>query len=253
MLLCLALPAQADELRPLCPDRPGKGTSPCTVDAGHAQVEAGLADAAFQHRAGVTTDTFSAGAATFKYGVSDTVDLEAGFTFYQSLRTHDAISDTTLDGVGDLTLRTKWNWLGDAGPWTAVIEPFVKLGTATRGLGNGALEGGLVLPLSYDLGDGWSLASTPELDILLNDAGHGRHAALVDVVGIGKALGPVTLGGEVWTAQGFDPDGASSQYSFDLDAAWLLNASWQLDGGVNLGLNRNAPGAELYAGISTRL
>jgi hypothetical protein len=133
-----------------------------------------------------------------------------------------------------------------------VLDPYIKLPTAGGGLSNGAVEGGLVAPMSYDLGAGWSLAMTPEVDALLNGSGNGRHANLVDVVGLGKSFGPFTLGAEVWTDQNLDPAGTVSQYSFDLDAAWLIGNDTQLDGGVNLGLNRVTPDMEIYFGVSRR-
>jgi Putative MetA-pathway of phenol degradation len=132
------------------------------------------------------------------------------------------------------------------------LEPYVKLPTAGGGLGNGHVEGGLVAPLSYDLGGGWSLGATPEADLLLNGSGSGYHANFSEVVGLGKALGPVTLGAEVWSDQNIDPSGGATLYSADVDAAWLVNNDTQLDCGVNLGLNRATPDVEVYFGISRR-
>jgi hypothetical protein len=248
-------PGSAEELRPLCPDRPGKGTSPCTLDAGHFQIEVDAFDGTFQRANGVTSDTYIAASPTLKYGLDDTVELDVGFTPFIAQRTHDGASDATVEGNGDLYLRGKWNFLAEDGPVTAVIEPFVKLATATRGLGNGAMEEGVVLPLSYDLGGGWSLASTPELDLLLDASGSGRHATAINVVGLGRTLeNGLTLGAELWTSQDFDPSGTTSQYSFDLDAAWQPagDNDLQWDGGINLGLNRNTPGAQLYFGVTRR-
>jgi hypothetical protein len=248
-------PCKADDPRPLCPDRPGKGTSPCTLDAGHFQIELDAFDGTFQRADGVTEDTYVAVSPTLKYGVADTLDLEVAFAPYMAQRDHDALSDVTVEGHGDLYLRAKWNFLDGDGRFAAVAEPFVKLATATRALGNGAIEEGMVLPMSYDLGGNWSLSSTPELDLLLNAAGSGRHAALIDVAGLGRTLeSGITLGAEIWTAQDFDPAGTVSQYSFDLDAAWQpkSDADLQLDAGVNLGLNRNTPGAQVYFGVSRR-
>jgi hypothetical protein len=251
LLLLAALPAQAQDLKPICPDRPGRGTSACTVEAGHAQLELGLFDDSFQHRSGVTTDTDAVGSLLAKWGVNERTDVEAGMALYQTLRVHGSSGTTTVSGIGDLFLHAKYNPLG-AGAFALVLEPFVKLPTATGGLGNGAVEGGLVLPMSYDLGNSWSLAMTPEADIQLNASGSGTHANLVDVVGLGKSFGAFILGAEVWTDQNLDPVGTISQYSFDLDAAWLANNDLQLDGGVNLGLNRATPDVEIYFGISRR-
>jgi len=250
-LLC-ALPVHADDLGPICPDRPGRGTSACTLAAGHAQLELGLFDESLQRRSGVTTDSGSAGSLLAKWGVNDRMDLEAGMALYQFQRVHDASGSATASGIGDLFLHAKYNPLTAGGTFALVLDPFLKLPTAGGGLSNGAVEGGLVVPMSYDLGNNWSLAMTPEADILLNASGSGRHANLVDVVGLGRSFGPFSLGAEVWTSQNLDPAGSISQYSFDLDAAYLTDNDTQLDCGVNLGLNRATPDLEIYFGVSRR-
>ena len=66
------------------------------------------------------------------------------------------------------------------------------------------------------------------------------------------AFGNVTLGAEVWSAQNLDPAGTVSQYSADVDAAWLIGKDTQLDAGANMGLNRATPDLEIYFGISER-
>src|SRR6202521_1724803 len=73
--------ARADD-RTICPDRPGRGTSPCTVDAGHGQFELGLFDDSFQRRSGVTTNAGNAGALLAKWGLSERIDIEAGMALY---------------------------------------------------------------------------------------------------------------------------------------------------------------------------
>jgi hypothetical protein len=249
--LGMTAPTWADDSGQICPDRPGKGTSPCTLAARHAQLELGLFDESFQRRDGVTTDSGNAGALLAKFGVDDRLDVEAGLALHQFQRVHDAGGTVTASGIGDLFLHAKFNPLG-SGPFALVIGPYLKLPTAGGGLGNGAVEGGMVLPMSYDLGAGWSLAMTPEADALRDASGSGTHANLVDVVGLGKSFGPLTLGAEVWTGQNLDPAGTLRQYSFDLDAAYLADNDTQLDGGLNLGLNRATPDLEIYAGISRR-
>lgn len=251
--LC-TLPAGAEELKPLCSDRPGRGTGACTVEKGHWQVELGLWDATFQRRAGVTTDVTSAANPTVKYGVTDSFDIEASMSFYQSVRIHDASGTLTDSGVGDLLLHAKWkpNSGGDEA-FTWILDPFIKLPTASRGLGNGEVEGGLLIPLSYELGGGWSLESTPEADILLNDARRGYHASIVDVIGLGRDIAEgLNLGVEIWTSQNFDPEGTMSQYSFGPALAWQPNSNNQFDGGFAVGLNRQTPDLELYVGFSRR-
>ena len=63
-------------LRALCPDRPAKGTSPCTLDAGHFQIEFGAIDTVQQRSAGVTSLQTAISATTLKYGLNTRTDLE---------------------------------------------------------------------------------------------------------------------------------------------------------------------------------
>jgi hypothetical protein len=244
--------ARAQDEKPICPDRPGRGTSPCTLEEGRFQLELGLFDDSYQYRSDIATDSDNVGSLLAKWGVSDRMDLEAGLALYQRERVVDASGSSTLRGVGDLFLHAKDNPLVSDGPFALVLAPFLKLPTASGGLSNGAVEGGLVLPMGYDLGNNWSLAMTPEADMQWNAAGGGYHANLVNVVGLGKSFGPVTLGVELWSGQNLDPAGTVSQYSFDVDAAWLVDNDTQLDGGVNIGLNRATPDLEFYFGISRR-
>jgi hypothetical protein len=252
------LQARADDesLRALCPDRPGKGTSPCTVDAGYWQVEIDAFDATLQRHDAATQDSYVAFAPTIKYGVTDTLDVELGLAPLNWTYANDGKKAQTDEGFGDLYLRTKWNFLGDAaGALSAVVEPYVKLPTASKGFGDGAVENGVVVPLSYDLGNNWSLSSTPEIDLLRNAHGDGRHANLVDVAGIGKSLdGGITLGAEVWADWNEDPNSGGTQTSFDLDAAWqpACDSNLQIDGGADFGLNARTPDLEIYTGISRR-
>ena len=147
LLTVLTTPPAWAQDRTICPDRPGRGASACTVEQGHAQVELGLFDDSFQHRSGVTTDTDNVGVMA-KWGVSDRMDVEAGMALYQEQR---ATGTRSKSGIGDLFLHAKYNPRTTDGPFALVLDPFLKLPTATGGLGNGAVEGGLVLPMSYDL------------------------------------------------------------------------------------------------------
>lgn len=243
-------PAHAGDLTPICPDRPGKGTSPCTLVTGHFEADLGLFDESFQRRSGVTTDTGNESALMLKYGVSERSDVEASMALNEFERIHDAGGMMNASDVGDLYLRLKYNALGE-GAFVLVLDPYFKVPMARR-LGNGAVESGLVAATAYDVGNNWSLSMSPEADLLLNASGSGYHANLVNVVGLSHALGLVTLGAEIWTAQNLDPAGGVSQYSLDLAAAWLTDDNSQLDLGVNFGLNHPTPDLEVYSGVSLR-
>jgi hypothetical protein len=252
----IALSARADDtgVRDLCPDRPGKGTSPCTVDAGHFQLEIDAFDETFQRQDGVTTDTSFIADPLVKFGVTENWDVEASLTPFPSIRVHDTNRTRIETGIGDLFLRSKLNIAGNGeGTWGAAIEPFLKIPTAREGMGNGAVEGGLLVPLSLDLGSGWSLGSTPEADILKDESGGDYHADVITVLGIARAFDcGVTLGAEAWASNDLEPGGSIQSYSFDLDVSWQPDGDTQLDGGVNLGLNRVTPATQIYLGVSRR-
>jgi hypothetical protein len=244
-----------DKLRDLCPDRPGKGTSACTVDRGNWQLEVDAVDVTRDRSGGATTDNWLIAAPTLKYGVTDTLDLEVGFNSWQVVRTRDhATGATAFDsGVGDVYLRAKG--IVSQGPLTVALEPFVKLPTAKSGLGNGKVEAGLVLPMSAGLSGGWGLGVTAEGDDLADASGHGHHGAGSLTLGLSHgAPGGLNLGVELWGGWDFDPAGHSSQASVDVSAAWIppATADLQLDGGANFGLNRQTPQAQLYVGVSRR-
>lgn len=249
-------PTPDSQLRSLCPDRPTKSASPCTVDAGHWQVESDIYNVTVQRGAGVTTTTELFTNPTLKFGVTNTVDLEASVTPYEQVTVTDHGITSRASGVGDLFLRAKVALVGDDGGNVGLaISPFVKIPTAGHALGNGAVEGGVTGLLQVNLPDNWSVNFNPEVDVLENAAGGGQHVNAIAVVSLNRPVSKtITLSGELWTDSDFDPAGTVTQYSADLGAAWIPAAtpSVQFDGGVNFGLNKATPGVQVYVGISYR-
>ena len=180
------------------------------MDPGHFQVESDLFNVVIDHTGGVDTDTYLITNPTLKYGLTRTLDLEASLAPLVVVTTHDRASGAsgTTTGIGDLYLRAKWNLVGDdGGPVSLALLPYVKAPTARLGIGNGAVEGGLLVPVSISLPAKFSLALTPEVDLFKNADGNGRHANMVQLVALGHALGPFSVTGELWSDFNFDPDG----------------------------------------------
>jgi hypothetical protein len=251
-------PTPDADLRSLCTDRPTKSTSPCTVDAGHWQIESDVYNVTQQSAGGVTVDTQLFTNPTLKLGVTNALDLEVNIAPYETVTTHDAASGATsrASGVGDLYLRAKYNLAGDDDNGAGfAIEPYVKVPTAPAGIGNGVVELGVLAPLQFSLPMNWQLVIDPEVDALANAASPGRHLNASSLLSFSYPLTKaVTVSAEVWGDVNFDPTGAVTQASFDLGAAWIPASSpnFQLDGGVNLGLNRETPGVQAYIGVSRR-
>jgi hypothetical protein len=251
-------PTPDDQLRSLCTDRPTKSTGPCTVDAGHVQVESDVFNITYDHEGGVDTTTSLYTNPTFKLGLTNTLDFEVNIAPWQTVDVKDKRTGVTThaSGVGDLYLRAKQSLIGDDGGDVAIaIDPYVKVPTAPLSVGNGAVEGGIVVPIQINLPANFQLSLDPEVDVLKDAVGDGRHANLIADVSLGYPLTKtVTVFAEIWGDVDEDPAGQVDQATFDLAAAWIpaKHPTFQLDGGVNFGLNNQTPAAQVYLGVSKR-
>lgn len=61
-----------------------------------------------------------------------------------------------------------------------------------------------------------------------------------------------TAAAELWTNLNFDPAGRVEQASADAALAYAASDDLQFDIGANVGLTRDTPDIELYAGLSFR-
>ncbi len=256
-LCALPLSALADdaaELPTICTDRPTKSNVPCTVDAGHIQYESDLFNGTFQTFGGMTTDTYLAANPTLKYGVSKTLDLELNIAPYEVVHSSGGGMHGDLGGIGDLYLRAKYAFYSPAnGLLTASVIPYIKAPTARVGIGNGAVEGGALMPVSYKINDMLTLTSVPELDAFKDSTGSGRHLNTAQLVNLAYGLPhSVTVYGELWGDWNFDPAATLRQYSADVAAAWGMTRYLQFDAGANFGLNRETPGVQVYVGVAQK-
>jgi hypothetical protein len=157
-------------------------------------------------------------------------------------------------GIGDVNLIFKQGLTSSDAAVQVTAMPFVKLPTAKHALGNGKWEGGLRVPIGYAIAKSpFSIGLTPELDWAADADGRGHHAAMIQVASLGwQASAKLNLSAEIWGQWDWDPSGTTRQASADGSVAYLLSNDVQLDGGANLGLNRQTPDVELYAGVSKR-
>ena len=249
--VALPVPAPVAET-PICTDRPTKANIVCSVPAGTFQVETDLVNWTRSTAPGAQTDVVLYTNPTFKYGVSATTDVEVNISPYATARTRSGGAVDTLSGVGDLYLRVKQQLTRAVAPVTLALIPYIKAPTAKPGIGNGKVEGGVIAPIVFDLPGNLTLDLGPEIDILANSSGHGRHAQLVGLVNIAESVGKATFYAELWTAQNFDPARTVRQYSADVAVTYLLTPTLQADVGGNFGLNKATPGVQLYLGLSKR-
>jgi hypothetical protein len=202
----------------------------------------------------VTTDNAAWGQTAIKYGLGPKVDVELWVTPLLTEHVHGAGSSEHHSSFGDTLVRVKYELTSDNAPVQVAIDPFVKIPTANHEIGNGKVEGGLVVPVQVPLGTGpLTLSLDPELDWVANEDTHGRHLATQQVVNLGlAATEKLNVSMEVWTMWDLGGHGGGDQVSFDGAVAYLVSNDVQLDAGANVGLNRQTPDVEIYTGVSIR-
>jgi hypothetical protein len=250
-------PTPDDQMRSFCTDRPPKANLPCTVDAGHFQYEADVFNWAQTHDRGVTTNLYLYANPTLKLGLNNRIDIEVNIAPSETLVTHGSLGHSAFTGASDLFLRAKFNLAGpEGGDFQAATIPWVKTPTAPSGLGNGAVEGGVIAPVSFALNKDYTLLFNPEIDDLRNAGDWGRHANYQFLVNLSRPLSSSVTGGlELWGQANEDPTNRNLQASLDLTLAWVVwekLPNLQFDTGVFVGLTPATPKVQLFLGVSQR-
>ena len=255
LLVVVATPAFAED-RDYCPARPGLGTPACTISPGRVSVEIGLADWTLQQDSSQRTDTVLLGDTLVRIGLTDTIEAQIGWTPYGHVRTRDKGTGTidSAGAIGDALLGFKINLHHpDGSGLSAAIQPFVTVPIGRSPLGAGDWGGGVVAPVDYALNDTLSLQFTPEVDAAVDQDGNGRHFAASGTVGLGVALSKTVSGTiEIQALRDEDPSGKTNQALASVSLGWMPGKDWQFDVGAVAGLNRAAPDAEVYFGVSRR-
>jgi hypothetical protein len=250
-------PTPDDQMRKFAPDRPTKGYSVRTIDAGHFELETDTISYTYSQYAGIATRGVQALDPTFKIGITNWMDFEIQSNGLQSLRSVDSFSGATVargNGLGDAFLRTKMNLFGnDSGAAGLAVIPYVKLPSSTPVISNGAVEGGLIAPFALRPQD-YIITLMTEVDALKDANDSRRYANFVNLIGVSHpfpGIEGVNAMVELFSSAGTDR-ATPAIYTFDTGMNFRLGKHAILDVGLNLGLNRAAPKAQIYTGISIR-
>ena len=253
-LLIAAQSAEAGTLRDLCPDRPGLGTPPCTIDRGHLLVELGLGDWALTRQSGEREDDIATGDLLLRYGLGASQEIQLGWTAFTHVRTRSGNVVARTGGAGDLFVAFRQNLHNPDGTgFSAALMPYATLPTGSDGIGAGDWGAGLIVPMTYQLSHVVMLDLTAEADAAVDADGSGRHFAYSAVFGIDtNVTDKIGAAAELSVARDEDPGGHATQLLAGLSMDWTPHEDLQLDVGANLGLNRETPDLELYFGVARR-
>jgi hypothetical protein len=247
-------PVPENLMRDLSPDRPDVTESPYTVDAGHYLLEMDFVNFTYDKTDGTTTKIWEAGDFNFKAGLLNNVDVQFVYDNYLNVRTEGRSGkSTTQSGFGDFTTRLKINVWGDDGGKTAfALLPYIIFPTSTDGLGDNAVEGGVIFPLAVSLPYNFDLSLETAASYLKNDDGDGYHeefiaSASLDHQIIGKLSGFLEFFSNVSTESH-----AGWVGTVDTGLEYLVTKNIQIDLDCYCGVTPAAADYNPFCGITVR-
>jgi hypothetical protein len=242
-------------LREMATDRPDKTESAYTVDAGHYQAEMDILAYTYDRSDDETVKMLNIAPLNLKLGVLNNVDLQIIVESYTIQRRRDRAAGTSsrISGFGDVLVRSKINlWGNDGGPSALSVMPFVKFPTNQHGLGNDAIEGGIIFPFAMDLPAEWGLGAQVEVDQVRDSDNSGYHQEYGSTITVSHDI-VGKLGGyvELFSNVSIEPD-ADWIATFDFGFTYALSRDIQLDVGMNIGLTEAADDFNPFIGLSLR-
>lgn len=252
-------PTPREWMRPLSTDRPDKTESAYTLDAGHFQFELDALNYAYDRhnvdRMDASVESVNIAPVNLKVGLLNNVDLQLVLNPYSSVRQNDRASGRVekRSGFNDLFVRSKFNiWGNDEGKTALALMPVVKIPTNQDQLGNGSVEGGLIVPLAVELPSNWAMGLMTEVDFVRDDIGAGYHPEFINTITFGHSICGA-LGGYVEFFSLVNEKETSNWVgTLDLGLTYGLSEDIQLDAGINIGLTRSADDLNPFFGISWR-
>lgn len=238
-------------MRELTTDRPDKTESPYTVDAGHYQLEMDFLS--YTRDAGV--ENFAIAPINLKAGLLNNLDLQLIVETYNVQRTRyrGAQKGGTVSGFGDLLVRLKQNFWGNDGGRTAFgVMPFVKIPTNQHGLGNSAVEGGIIFPLAIELPGKFDLGAMTEVDWLENEENSRYHEEFINSITLSHAIVGELSGYVEFFSAVSNARHAGWVGTFDFGFTYKLTPNLQFDAGANIGVTPAADDLNPFLGVSFR-
>ncbi|MET4105497.1 transporter [Hymenobacter sp. UYP22] len=246
-------PVPRNRLRPLRPDRPGVTESPFTVDAGHFQLEVDALRLINSRDDEQQERTWKAAYSVFKLGLSRRTDVQLEVPLYkvEKQRTAEQPNWQSQRGFGDMTLRVKHNFLGDDqdGPVAMAVVAYGRLPTG-RHSGNGAIEGGLILPVNIELPHKFNLDLQVEGDMNFDYETRQHYAQVLPSVALDHEFSDVFS----FLVEGVGQwDALRRRWGASINVApiFTLTDNLQLDLGTHLALNRRTD-REFFLGLTFR-
>ena len=248
-------PTPVELMRDMSTDRPDKTESAYTVDAGHFQIESDLLSYDHDREGSIRSESYTT-SLNLKAGLCNWSDLQVVLSPYTHVRTVDRTTGTVSkqSGFSDITTRLKFNlWGNDGGASAGALMPFVKWPTSQDKLGNHAIEAGIIIPVSFDLGAGFSCGVMTEFDWIQDgDQKSEYHPEFINSITLAHdIIGDLGAYVEFWSLVSAET-GADWVGTVDIGFTYALTKDIQLDTGINIGVTDSASDLNPFIGFSVR-
>jgi hypothetical protein len=235
-------------------DRPSVTESPFTVDAGHLQAEFSFVEYTYDYDDGSRTDAYSVAPFNIRVGLLNYLELDVMLNPYINTYTRDRFSSSRMAGIGDTQFRAKLNLWGNDGGVTAFgLLPYINLPTASNGLSNHQVEGGLILPLNVQLPAGFDLGTMMDFGVHRNAANDGYGLDLLHSITLGHELIESLTAYVEYVGIAPVQTGRTYLAYFDTGMTYAITNDLQVDLGINIGLSRHANDFTVFSGLSFRI
>jgi hypothetical protein len=163
--------------------------TPVTVQPGRFLLKMNAIAVTVDRQSGRNYTGFGAATTFLTTGLTSRWDVQAGAEVFVSQKYVAGTFTDRRSGIGDVYFRTKWRFYESPDNYTTIaLLPFVKLPTNSGGVGNHAMEGGLIVPLHTELAGGFSLDAMGEVDFLRNAAATGYDNKLFGSVAVKRSI-----------------------------------------------------------------
>jgi hypothetical protein len=246
-------PTPPNFMRELSTDRPDKTESAYTVDAGHFQIESDLVTYTYDREGDLRLDDWTAGGLNLKAGLLNWMDVQVVIEAYRHIRVRENGTVFRASGFGDTTVRLKMNlWGNDGGTTAFALMPLVKFPTSSDGLGNGAVDGGIIFPLAISLPADWGMGMMLEVDLNEDADGRDHHAEFIQTISFGRDIIGKLAGYLEFFSQVSEEAGSEWIATVDFGFTYAISDDIRLDAGLNIGVTDAADDLNPFVGLTLR-
>jgi hypothetical protein len=142
-------------------------------------------------------------------------------------------------------------WGDDGGQTAFALLPYVKIPTATDGLGNGAVEGGMILPFAVSLPHDFDLSMETAASLMKNVVA-GYHEEFIASASLDHPIAGKLSGYLEFFSNFTTESHAGWVGTVDTGLEYMLTKNIQLDANCFFGVTPAAPDINPFAGITIR-